>query len=676
MNHRYLLRLAWRSSWGSPTKTRFKPLLATIVIGLVSFVSGGVASAWQMSNRINDRVEARNFRPVAEGVAPSYERAVQFDQLPSGRSVLVVWWRIRPGAPSLPGLSPNTRPGWFLSPGLMAEIANDPTLAYRFPEADTLRDAGVGRADELVAYRLVDDEVATLPEQLSAARYEYLGDRADLEWFPVVLATVLSIILPGLLAVIAVFAVTWSEKSQRNRALVTLGVSEAGILRLALADGIVMALPGACVGAFSWYLIAPHLRTVPLVGTPVLPFDLSLPWYLSVGTIVGTVVLAVIASFLLQRPRPRKTVSSFSRPIWKPYLFLIGLGLVVGAVLASSGALRPRLFIGGVLVTTVGLIRNLPTLLHDLGMAMVRFRSSTVALLGGRSLAMHATVTAKSLGAVVLLGALIPLAMAWVAVARQQDEPTEQNRMLSVYGLASDAALEVGEYYQSPVVLLEREPRDDGALHGYGACRDIHVIEPSASCLDGVVSGLRPGPPIVLDLSRPPDHPEAIFPSRTGSNLEAEIRSLAVNAASPDWRVSSGNYPQESSLVPWILGAAQITSVFVSVALLAALIGRAHVTAIGRSRLGAVGASRLLVQRVSAEEAALSVAAAAATGLMLGVILATGFSVIEPTAMMPWSIVGLGVMVAAVASFIAALVAWATTLDPALVWTDRNHTGW
>lgn len=681
-----LARLAWASGWGGGRRERGRAALVAVATSLVTVVACGTVSAWMMSQRINERVEARNFAPAEAEQTAAFERHVMYDQLPSGDGVLVAWWRRLPGAPPIPGVAPEATTGWFVSPALAARAAADPTIASRYPNANQIEPAGVGRADELVAYRLVDDAAIELPERMTATPFEYLGENAELELLPVVLAALALIGIPGVGLLSGALSVATRDRHRRTSLLSVLGAPAATTTSLRGLEAAFAAVPGAVVAAVAWALLSGELTAVPVIGRPCLAGDLALPapWAISVTAFVVLVAAAVAMVSRSARGSTRPSAVAPTAPAARRLIVAVA-GIVIVALSATiaKGSTQPKLFLAGIVVTLIGLPLALPNVIYRLGnyVSSAAQGSRAVLLLTGRSMALRAVTSARSLGVLLAVAALAPVAASWVGVARDIEPRRETATLYRATGLSADEAQEFASTHGLAMLTINAEPDDDtGRFVAVGDCELLADALPDLTCtaageLVGRLGGL---PPIELQPAPPPGFtPGATsFVITPGSPAENALRTLAVNADRPGINVSGGDRQRESPLVDWILGASRIAVGMASLALAIHLAAQAHRTAVSRSRLGATGASHGFIRRISAQEAGLTVLAAGAVGLAAGVAIAVNFVILEPAARLPWAALALAALAIAALVALASTTAWIASPDPTELWSERNHTGW
>jgi hypothetical protein len=591
---------------------------AVTVIGL------GCLSAWLLTTRIDHRSSERSFIPAAGGAPTALTMDGLYDELRNGRQIYVYWLRVVDPDTRVMGVAGPPRPGtWWVSPALATAIAREPGLRSRYPNARTIDLAGIAQPDELLAYRFLGPG-PDLSERFTRQRGGgWIGDGGEtVELYPIAVAGLGLIGIPGVGLLTAAMGPSSGALQRRRRLLVAIGASRWTEQRLVATHVAVSSLPGALIGAAGWWAIAPRLEVVPLVGRRVVPGDLAVPVLAAlVASAAVTGLATLVASVRVRRERttrpsdaaPRRPSAARLAPL------LVGLAtLAAGVAIPDRGG--ARVFIMGIVATTLGATAALPFLIDRAGAALARGRS-TVALLVGRRLGWNASSSARSLVAVGALGCLVPVVAAWVAVARDLDRADPR-----------------------PSLVVE--------LRG-------HLSRPDVSALSR-----RTRATVTVDA----DSETNRFTAATAADAvrtERMLRSYVVNGSQAHRQVTipGRDTGHESPLVRWILGAATTFGLVALAALGLHLATQAAELARSRARLVALGADRGFLRRLAGAEAAGSVLLVGLGGTTVGAVNSWMFVQRDASAAVPVLVISLVAIVVLVAGAVAGLAAAATVSD-------------
>jgi hypothetical protein len=340
-----------------------------------------------------------------------------------GRAFPVVW--LQPAGPAPPVLPPGMarlpEPGEAaVSPALDALAQRDPVLAGRYPRRIVLDGAGVRSGGELLAYvrpldgRSLRSHRATF--RIGGFRSGgdvSLNQESGITAGMLVGGSAAFLFIPAVLVLLAGTASSSVSRTRRFSILRALGARERTVAALAVAETILLALPGVLVAVVAWTVAAPGMSRVPGVEHAVVSGDLGL----SAAAVAAAVAIelglcALLALALFGRPGSRRASArpgADRQPVRAWRLLPLGLALGLAAGAASMGG---RVGAMAMLVAVVGALAALPLagarLLPGLGGALAA-TSSTAALLTGRRLewnpAHHGRPFAVT-GVLVLLGIL------------------------------------------------------------------------------------------------------------------------------------------------------------------------------------------------------------------------------------------------------------------------------
>ena len=150
-----------------------------------------------------------------------------------GKQIYVYCWRVIDPTVRIHGIGPNPPVGsWFVSPALADRMEADSALVERYPNAQRIRTRGVAHPDELLAYRFVEPDIV-LSEQLSKQVSNWVGDGTEaLVLFPIALAALALIGIPGLgllAAAMAPYAILFEHRLALLNALGTSSLMQRGV---------------------------------------------------------------------------------------------------------------------------------------------------------------------------------------------------------------------------------------------------------------------------------------------------------------------------------------------------------------------------------------------------------------------------------------------------------------
>lgn len=667
-----LVRLALAASWRGRHRDQRRSAVAAAAAAIVAVMAAGCLSAWLLSTRIDERATARSFR-AASSTPPALERAALFDETSAGQQIYVYWWRILEPRARIPGVPPDPPVGsWFVSPALREVMREDPGVAERYGlDAGVLGKEGVAHRGELLAYRFVDNDLGRAQKLSLEPGIDWIGDGAEVvELFPISVAAVALIGIPGLGLMLAALAPFGPVLERRDSLLDALGASRGSRSRLAVAHAALCAGPGAVAGSLVWYVLARELTVVPLVSRPVFRGDLAMPAPLAVLVVLGVTGLAAMVVLI----RPRRACGNrptHAMPRTPPAARVVPL--LVGLAIAVAGIATPdrggaKVFLAGVVAIAIGAVAGLPYVLDRVGRRMAK-HPTTLALLVGRRLQWDAASSARSLVAVGTLAVLLPLVAAWVAVARSLDTPPETDAYaVELRGDLPDTT--VGELAERTgaipvkVVTATNGPPEPLLV---GDCRALAEVvnltrcdttfefaRPSSIVLGGYerLSGARSTPTGASVRSN-------LFISLDGPRTEKVLRSFVVNGSQARLQVVTPGRAvfHESPLVSWILGAATLAGVVGACALLLHLAAQAARSALSRARLLAVGADRSTLRRLAGGEAGLAVAVVGLTCTGVGAVSSWLFVQKDPSAAVPYAVIALVIVGTLAAASVAGVAA-------------------
>jgi len=649
--------------------------MVAIAAAVVTVIACGCVSAWMLSGRIDDRATARGFREVAAGAPAAFERSALYDETTDGHQIYVYWWRMVDPTARIPGVEANPSVGsWFVSPALADRMADEPRLADRYPGAELLASAGVAHRGELLAYRFVGADVV-LSERLSEHAGDWTGDGTEaLDLFPISVAALTLIGIPGVGLLIAAMRPFAGALERRLLLLRALGASPRSELAMVCVHTAACTMPGVVAATSGWFLVSPRLTNVPLVGRSVFRGDLGLP--LTVAVAVAACVVALAIGVAVLRPGRAGANRPTDHLPRRPTL-IRAVPLLTGLVVMAGGTALPgkdgaRLFVVGVMASTLGAVVSLPYLIDRAGSRLAA-RPATLALLVGRRMRWNAVGSTRSL---VAVGALVPVVAAWVAVARSVDAPTGDRTFVELRGdvPSGDLAALLERTEAIPLqVAFEVDAEGDAPPRAVliGDCAALAAHLAMARCgSDGFAlaatdelglggAGDVEGVPAL----RPGDEVQStLFVSDDARATEDVLRAYVLNTSHAGMQVGAPGRAvfHESPLVRWILGAATLAGLVGAFALGLHLTGQAADMARSRIRLLALGADLAVIRRLAGTEAALSVALVGLGCAAVGSISSWMFVQLDGTASVPYAVIALVVAAIAAAAGASGLAAGAS----------------
>ncbi len=638
--------IALAAGWGGGWTNRLKSLVLAAATTVVTVVALAGVSATLLAERIDDRAIGRTFRHAVEGEPAAFSSDFNYDSV-NGESISITYWRIETPGALIPGVPPTAKVGdWFVSPELDRRIRTEPVLTGRFGDnPGVIAKAGIGAADELLAYRIVGPDVPLRTRRTAESGSEWSGIKSAVGAPTVALATFGLVLVIGVGFLRAALGPVSIGLERRLQVLHLLGAPRLTLARLSVLSTAVVALPGAVLAAGAWYWVAPKLSSVPLVGERVFRGDMAVPlWVVAVTAAVVTVLAGLLGlRHLGSRVGSRPTSRIPQSPaLWRALPLAGSIGLILYST-TQSGEAAVRLLLTWLLAASLSVTFALPVIVNHLGAAIAK-GASPLAKLVGRRLSWNAATSARSLMALAGVAVLIPVAASYIAVARQGDDEPPQSTVAAI--------IVNGDLDNSELRWLETEAGGDFL--------DVYRTEPmgnaaptftwvgDCSSLGRYVEFEKCGPDGIMVA---PEAAGAFAKHGTGSTappaatrfayrllvapdeLRAErvVRKFVVNRAGPDLSVRSpaDGVQKEDRAVPWILAAFKIAGVGAFAALLLSVATNASQSARTRLRLIALGAKLATIRRLAAAESFALVAIVGLGGTAVGTIGAVAYALVD-----------------------------------------------
>lgn len=636
--------IALAATWRGDRSARFRSVVLALSVAAVTMLACAAISAALMAARVNQRAGDRTFQHAAPEQRADIMRDAIYDSV-NGEQIFVYLWRIETEGVVIPGVSPDAETGdWFVSPELARRIELEPVLHGRFPDARTLGNEGVGSADELVAYRFVGPEFELRERSVAVRGPEWSGWNAGIGGRTIALTGAGLVVVVGLGFLRAALGPISVGLARRLNLLAVLGATKPALWKLTAASTAVVSAPAALAAAMTWYLLAPTLESVPLVGQKVFKGDLQIPLLLAVAVAVGVVALTALAA--LTRPhthigsRPASAVPA-APALWRVIPLLASLAMILYST-TQSGSASVRSLLTGLIAACLSITFALPVLIHLLGNALAR-RNSILSLLVGRSLSNNAVKSTRPLLALAAVAVIVPVGASFIATSRTGDPgpPPSSVETILVNGQLDDAAL----------TQLEQDAQ--------GVFADVYMSEPQGPAMttstwvadceslkpylvldrcgpDGIIVETAAAPAFARheagSTQAPPNTNLAyrLFVTNDREHAEAVLRSYAVNNDSNRISVTNPHeQSQESRVVPWLLSGIQITAAGALIALLLSVITQASQSAATRLRLVGIGAELPMIRRLAAAESFTTVAVVGLAGTAVGTVGAIAYALVN-----------------------------------------------
>lgn len=636
--------IALAVTWRGDRSARFRSVVLALSVATVTVLACAAISAALMASRVNERAGDRSFQPAAADQRADIMRDAIYDSV-NGQQIFVYLLRIETEGVVIPGVAPDAGTGdWFVSPELARRIELEPVLRGRFPGARKISNDGVGSADELVAYRFVGPERELRERLVAVGRTEWIGWNSSISGRMVALVGAGLVVVVGIGFLRAALGPVSVGMARRLSLRAALGATRPTLWLLTAASTAVVSAPAAAVAAAGWYLIAPGLESVPLVGQKVFKGDLHIPLLLAIAVAVGVIALTALAA----STRPHKHIGS--RPasavpsapgLWRVVPLLASLAMILYAT-AQSGSAAVRSLLTGLIAACLSITFALPVLTHLLGNALAR-RNSILSLLIGRSLSNNAVKSTRPLLALAAVAVMVPVGASFIATARagDPDPPPSSVESIVVSGQPGNATLAQLERDAKgvfvDVYMSEHQGLAAPTRTWVTDCESLAPYLVLHRCgPDGIVVEASAAPAFAgLEASstRAPSNTNLayrLFVTGNGQHAEAVLRSYAVNKDQNRISVSKMHeQSQESRIVPWLISGIQIAAAAALAALLLSVITHASQSAATRLRLVGIGAELPMIRRLAAAESFTTVAVVGLCSTAVGTAGAIAYALVD-----------------------------------------------
>ena len=611
-----------------------------------------------------------------------------------------------------PGLDRLPKPGEAaVSPALDLLIRREPELARRYPNRFVLGTEGLRSGGELLVYLRLPPNHATTgnglfritafgPPAPGMPYYELGTNIYDIPRRESLIGITGFVVFPALLVLVAGVAAASSLRDRRFATLQAMGTSGRTMLRLAVTETLLLALPGLLVAWLVWAVAAPRMTWLPFVGRTVVRGDLALPLPVSLvllGGMTAATALAAIAVAALRhrrgaaRPRPSvdRTALSLGRVV--PFGLALGLGLL-GTV--TDGATSRRLIYAGLAASIVAVPLLMPFVVRVIGTELRRSRS-VPALLAGRQLEWDTVRVSRPFAAFGALVVLVLIATAYIATYTHEEPPPFPRQGPSAAlvswrdARADDLArlgAALGSGFVAPLTQVVPDPAtgdDDQMLSEIGSpallvgapCERITAVLAITGCgadrpyelppgASDQIAALVPGGHMwTVRLTDPasfpsddPDtgqalviwaEPAAVLHERLGTAAMLTLVAPSIN----DWQLY---VDRPSPLAPWLTGAIRSGLSLLALACVVSLVDRLLATREPRRHLLNLGLTPRRLATLDAWLFAVPYAAIGFASLIAGLISVWAYVTVTATPM-PWGGVGLIVAIGTAVGLLGSL---------------------
>lgn len=636
--------IALALTWRGDRSAQLRSVVLALSVAAVTVLACATVGAALMAARVNERSELRTFQPAAPDQRADIMRDGKYDSV-NGEQISVYYWRIETDGVVIPGIVQDAATGeWFVSPELARRIAHEPLLEGRFPNARTMGHDGVGSADELVAYRFVGPEAELRERLIAVPGTDWIGWNAGIDGSIVAFAGAGLVVVLGIGFLRAALGPVSVGLARRLSLLAALGATRPSLWMLSAASSAVVSAPAAAVAAVAWYLIAPSLESVPLVGQKVFKGDLQVPLLLAIVIAFG--IVALTAAVALTRPHRHigsRPVSRVPSPpaLWRVIPLLASLAMIAYST-AQSGSGAVKSLLTGLIAACLSVTFALPVLIHLLGNTLAR-GASTLSLLLGRTLSSNAVSSTRPLLALAAVAVLVPSGASFIATARADDPPPPPSLVetIAVSGRLDDATLsqleqDAGGVFVDIFANEPQDPRIPRTLTWVTDCESLApymvldrcgpngiVVETAAApAFAGLESSTRAPSNTTLD--------SRLFVTNDGDRAEAVLRAYAVNNYPNAISVTTRHRQKhESRIVPWLVSGMQIAAAGAFAALLLSVITNASQSATTRLRLVGIGAEVPMIRQLAATESFTTVAVVGLFGTAAGTVGAVAYALVD-----------------------------------------------
>jgi hypothetical protein len=637
-------------------RLRFSAIVVVSVIGAISVCA--VLSATRLVERHNER--SGGVPIVLADEFSDRDVFIEHDKdFWRGKRIQVIWIEpVGSGRDSiLPhGLTRLPRPGEaFVSPSLHALAKENPSLADRFKVMTTMPRQALGSATQLTALirppagrriggesRAVHMSDGRVVGQGPAVRVSSFGDRPNLfvnEPLPVADISLGLTALVGVPLMILLAVALNTGSPSRQRMLQTLGFVGIGRGRLAgigAIEALILALPGVAVGSTGWLVALRDARHVPLIGTAVLPGDMT-PQLTSVAggataLLILTMATAWLSTWVKTRVEVGRPRSAGAKPRRYPWWLLLA-GAVALKFAWVAGPYSLTLEQAAKLTLLVATPLSLASVLHAVAGQISRLPGPAL-YLASRQIQWHPGRAAQpfwGISAVLILSVIV----AGMIGINRNSESVAAARPASIWVewrdvQSGDYEKLAGRLQQGETILVAATTGNDDRAHGHdhqhvpqltllAACIDLQPVFTTSICsAEDPYKLSNEGQRLVeMAVSRARQEPVSVQLARRSRAVEPTGQAVALSSdplTSADEEVRAAarqvlpapyiesmvylTHPNVSPLLPWLIAASLIALVLLLTATIIMMVDRLLAWPREQHYLSAIGIAGRSLRRV------------------------------------------------------------------------------
>lgn len=318
----------------------------------------------------------------------------------------------------IPGIPTAPAPGsYYASPALAKLIDEVPAdeLGDRYgTRAGIVSRAGLAGPDSLLAIVGVDADRMRATHS-GVLRTELTGFRYPGANYQVVaIVGGIAILLPVAVLISIVTKLGQASRIERFSTIRLLGAGPRKVAGLAALESAAPALVGALLGILLFWALRPLAALVPIEGSRFFVSDLHVPWPTALLVALGVALFASLVAYatVLRSgfgPLGASREAQERRPGWIALIpLLVGIAVLLAPVAAHVLSLSIPVgggtagFVGGFLLTALGIVVAGPYLSHVVSRAAARRARGAAGVLALHRIAQHPRSTFRSVSGLVV----------------------------------------------------------------------------------------------------------------------------------------------------------------------------------------------------------------------------------------------------------------------------------